>query len=278
MADWDKIKSHGNVDDRRGGGIFTFGANTQILSILGVLVLGFFGININTQTLQSLLEVANVATSSTQDKSKGVDDGYREFSSAVLGSTNDYWKTQFSSNNLSYKDPRLVLFRSATQSGCGYASTEVGPHYCPNDQTIYLDETFFDTMKTRLGGSNGDVAQAYVIAHEVGHHVQNLTGTMAKVQNDPNYQATGENSLSVRLELQADCYAGLWAKSVSNIFESENEIKEAISAAEAVGDDHIQKTSGTNINPETWTHGSSDDRVRSFEKGYSNTSMKACTL
>jgi predicted metalloprotease len=166
----------------------------------------------------------------------------------------------------------LVLFRGATNSGCGYASSQSGPHYCPTDQTIYLDETFFDELQARFGGSNGDVAQAYVLAHEAGHHAQNQLGIMDEVQ------ASGyDNDLSVKLELQADCFAGLWAYSVKDlgVFE-EGEIQEAISAAEAVGDDNIQSRTQGQVNPETWTHGSSAQRIDWFNRGFNSGQINSC--
>ena len=154
------------------------------------------------------------------------------------------------------------MFRGATRSGCGVASTQVGPHYCPYDNTIYLDETFFEELKKRYGGNDSEVAQAYVIAHEVGHHVQNQLGVL-------NSRTQSSRQGSIALELQADCYAGVWAHSQSknNIFEK-GEINQAMEAAAAVGDDHIQQTVEGRVAPENWTHGSSEQRVDAFTTGY----------
>jgi predicted metalloprotease len=165
-----------------------------------------------------------------------------------------------------YVAPKLVLFRGSTDSACGGATSDMGPHYCPYDSTIYLDETFFDELKA-LGGQ-GDVAQAYVIAHEVGHHVQNQLGLLKEDQT---------NADSVRTELQADCFAGLWAYSIKDIgvFEP-GEVKEALDAASAVGDDHVQATFQGRVTPETWTHGSSAERVASFNKGFETGQVGAC--
>lgn len=197
-------------------------------------------------------------------------DGYEVFASTVLGSTNDVWSKAFDQSNLSYNEPKLVLFRVGTESRCGGADSRVGPHYCPLDQTIYLDETFFDELNRRLGAEGGDVAEAYVIAHEVGHHVQyELNGLHEDTSNQE----------SIELELQADCFAGLWTYSIKDfgVF-GEGEINEAIDAAGSVGDDRIQAKIEGRINPESWTHGSSEQRVAAFNKGFELGSVKQCDL
>lgn len=272
MANWDSVNSSGDVDDRRGRTGLAIGGGVAIVGTLIYLALGYFGIEVDPSTINQV--VSTIGGSSQSQTDTAVDDGYKEFASKILGSNNEFWKTTVSN----YAEPHLVLFRGATESACGGATSQVGPHYCPLDQTIYLDETFFDTL-VELGGSNGDVAQAYVIAHEVGHHVQQVVGTMAAVQNDPDYERTGDNSLSVRLELQADCYAGMWTHSLNdkNILDP-GEIKEAIQAAEAVGDDRIQSQTQGSINPETWTHGSAAARVNSFNAGYNSGKLSACEL
>jgi predicted metalloprotease len=278
VALWDKLGGGGNIEDRRGMGALGIGGS--LVAGIVVLALGYFGISADPALVEQLLVSAGVTgqSESTQTSEFKGQDSYETFASNVIGSSNRYWSKTLSGNT-DYQTPRLVLFRNATQSGCGIATSEVGPHYCPLDKTIYLDETFFDVLAERLGGSNGDVAQAYVMAHEVGHHVQNVTGIMERVQNDPAYEQTGSNSLSVRLELQADCYAGLWANSIKDagVFESDNEIQEAIVAAGAVGDDRIQSTTGS-VNPETWTHGSSAQRIESFNRGWKSGQLSQCSL
>lgn len=278
MADWDSIGSGGNVSDRRGTGGALLGGGAGLVGIALFFALNYFGIQIDPALINTAIETIGTTQSSEQSPEFQGNDAYEQFASSVLGSTNDYWSAQFTAAGSSYAPPQLVLFRGATRSGCGVASSQVGPHYCPPDQTIYLDETFFDTLK-QLGGSDEDVAQAYVIAHEVGHHVQNRLGTMDQVMNSGEYRQTGENSLAVRLELQADCYAGLWANSLrnQNVF-GPNEIQEAIVAAEAVGDDRIQESMQGTINPETWTHGSSEQRVAAFTRGYESGDLATCTL
>lgn len=274
MAIWDNLGS-GNVEDRRGMGI-ALGGGGLVIGIIALLVTNFLGVSVDPALLEQIIGTTSSQTQTEQPAEFQGEDDYERFASSVLGSTNTYWSTALANTQTPYIEPRLVLFRSATNSGCGVATSQVGPHYCPTDSTIYLDETFFDTIR-QLGGSNDDVAQAYVIAHEVGHHVQRVTGTMDAVTQSPDYQRSGENSLSVQLELQADCYAGLWAHSLrgQGVFDN-NEINEAIKTAEAVGDDRIQSETQGSINPETWTHGSSADRVSAFNKGYASGNLSEC--
>lgn len=271
MAFWDKIGSTGNVEDRRGTGL-ALGGGMAVVGVALYVILSLMGVNIDPALINQVLPQQTGDTSQFAGK-----DSYEVFASRVLGSANDYWKQEFQRQGKAYSEPKLVLFRSATQSGCGLATSDVGPHYCPPDRTIYLDETFFNVLHQQFGANIGDVAQAYVIAHEAGHHAQSLLGIMDRVQNDPGYQRTGDNSLSVKLELQADCFAGLWANSLNDkgVFEP-NEISEALSAASAVGDDRIQKTTTGRISPETWTHGSSQERVNSFNNGYNSGKFSVC--
>lgn len=203
-------------------------------------------------------------------------DSYEEFASTVLGSNDDMWEQVFSNEGIIYDPPTLVLFRTATETGCGTATSEVGPFYCPLDQTIYLDETFFEELTNRFGARGGDVAQAYVISHEVGHHVQNLLGIL---DNKSNSHSEENQSASIQIELQADCFAGLWAYSIKELeVLSPGEIIEAMDAAAAVGDDRIQKAITGRVNPETWTHGSSEQRVNSFTNGYESGELKSCGI
>jgi predicted metalloprotease len=281
MAQWDKIGSSGNVEDRRGmgtGGIALTGVGGLIVFLLFAFMGG--GTGSNGSVLEQVLgQVANQPTSQSTEQPtefQGADQ-YETFTKKVLGSNNDTWSAIFAAQGNQYTSPKLVLFRQATQSGCGYASSAVGPHYCPLDQTIYLDETFFDELQNRFGGSSGDVAQAYVIAHEAGHHVQNQLGTMDEVTQAQQDNPDQTNQLSETLELQADCYAGIWMHSLSaeGILQS-GEIEQALSAASAVGDDHIQKTETGTTNPETWTHGSSKQRVQWFMAGYNTGKLTSC--
>jgi predicted metalloprotease len=270
MANWDRITSRGNVEDRRSMAPAAIGGVSLTGLALYVLVTYLSGGNFS-DVINQLPAVAPVEQTPNDNGQYEGEDSYELFASKVLGSDNDMWRAQFAEMGKTYSPPKLVLFRQATESGCGVATSQVGPHYCPIDQTVYLDETFFDELTTRFGAKGGDVAQAYVIAHEVGHHAQNKLGTMEKVQ------ASETNEDSVKLELQADCYAGLWANSLKDkqVFEN-GEINEAIDAAAAVGDDRIQQKVEGYVNPETWTHGSSEERVSWFNKGYTTGSLEAC--
>ena len=276
MARWDKIGSTGNIDDRRGMNAPVF-AGSGIVAVLVAMALGYFGIYVPQSTIEDAISQIQSLQSAQVDEAEQPiefrgDDDYEIFASKVLGSNNDVWTTVFSRNNEQYQAPKLVLFRSATRSGCGVATSAVGPHYCPNDTTIYLDETFFNELKQRYGGSSGEVAQAYVIAHEVGHHVQYQLGALTS-------EAQNSRAGSIALELQADCYAGIWAYSQAKngIFE-DGEIEQAMSAAAAVGDDNIQETVEGRVTPENWTHGSSEQRVNAFTTGYTTGDPSRCTL
>jgi len=266
MALWDKISSRGRVDDRRGMGPVAIGG----AGLTGLAVLMLFDILTGGDLSDVLTQLPTntFETQTTNSTEFEGEDSYEVFASSVLGSANDMWKRVFASQNLSYQEPTLVLFRDSTQSSCGGASSLYGPHYCPVDQTIYLDETFFEELTTRLGAQGGDVAEAYVIAHEVGHHAQNMLGLLS----------TGEsNEQSIETELQADCFAGMWAYSIRDqgVF-LPNEIQEAMDAAAAVGDDRIQQRTEGRVNPESWTHGSSEERLAWFTKGYESGSLASC--
>lgn len=276
MANWDDISSEGNVEDRRGTTpAIAFAGGGGIIALLLTLGLNFLGLSVDPSTVESVLNTvqslnAGQATQVEQPPEYKGNDSYEVFTKKVLGSTDDTWTGVFQRNGLTYAKPRLVLFRDATQSGCGLATTQVGPHFCPNDGTIYLDETFFDELKNRFGADTGEVAQAYVIAHEVGHNVQSQLGAF-----DPMSSQTREGAIA--LELQADCYAGVWAytQAKNGVFEA-GEINQALSAAAAVGDDHIQKVETGRSNPETWTHGSTQQRVAAFTKGYQSGQPSQC--
>ena len=273
MAFWDKIGSSGDVEDRRdlGGGGLAVGGVGGLVLFLAMAFLSSQGVD--TSMFNQLLGPIEQTKTTTQYDGK---DEYEVFTGKVVGSNNELWKGIFTAQSKEYAEPKLVLFRDYTPSACGGASAAVGPHYCPYDQTIYMDERFFAQLK-QLGGDTGDVAQAYVISHEVGHHVQNQLGSLESVTAAQQTNPEEANALSVRLELQADCYAGLWMNSLSRTDVLEpNEIKEALSAAAAVGDDRVQETSGGRVNPENWTHGSSADRVKGFNRGYESGQVSRC--
>lgn len=270
MADWGKISSRGNVEDRRGSRMMALGGGgLGVAGIIIVIVFNLLGGGDVGDVLNQLQQVPTQQNLSTTEFEGA--DNYEVFAATVLGSTDDMWSEVFAKSNSTYTPPKLVLFREATQSACGVATSSVGPHYCPADGTIYIDETFFNELKLRFKAQGGDVAEAYVIAHEVGHHVQHELGIMDEVQKNN----TRENSIN--LELQADCFAGLWAYSIKDQgVLAFDEIQEAIDAAAAVGDDRIQEAVTGQINKETWTHGSSAERVAWFSKGYESGVVSAC--
>jgi predicted metalloprotease len=197
------------------------------------------------------------------------------FVSFVLDDTQELWTREFAARGKSYRHAKLVLFTNRTQTGCGTGGAATGPFYCPTDERVYIDLGFYRELEQRLG-ARGDFAQAYVIAHELGHHVQKLLGTSDKVQA-LHGKTEGATGASVRVELQADCYAGIWAHSTAqrSLLES-GDIDEALGATAAIGDDRLQRQSTGTVSPETWTHGSSEERSRWFRRGYDSGKMEAC--
>lgn len=273
MAQWDRILSRGRVVDRRGMGPLALGGGG--LGIGGIalfLLLSYLGGGDMTGVLTQLASSQVPVQSMNAAQFEGAD-SYETFVATVLGSNNDLWRSVFVESNATYEEPTVVLYRDYTNSACGGASSLVGPHYCPYDGTIYIDETFFDELQSRFGARGGDVAEAYVISHEVGHHVQNILGILDDSNTSPSQQE------SIQTELQADCFAGLWAYSIKDqgVFEH-GEIIEALDAASAVGDDRIQETIEGRVTPENWTHGSSAQRVAWFNRGYESGSVSACGL
>lgn len=272
MAYWDKLTRRGNIEDRRGQAA-AIGGGLGVVGIVASLLYSFLsGTPIDVGQILTQLQTTQSSQSALTTEDFAGADNYEVFASTVLGSTTDVWKNVFEQNGEIYTEPRLVLFRTATASSCGVATSDVGPHYCPADQTIYIDETFFTELQQRFKAKGGDVAEAYVIAHEVGHHVQHELGIMDQLQQQGN-----SNEASINLELQADCFAGIWANSVADlgIFQP-GEINEAIDAASAVGDDRIQQSVQGQVNPETWTHGSSEQRVQWFTTGFESGNPSSC--
>lgn len=263
---WLGRRESSNVDDRRSssGGKFFVGGTIGVI----ILVIKFFMDGDPTQLIQ---QIDQQNTQTTEVVNDSLDNTMAKFVAVVLADNEDVWNKIFAENGLQYEEPKLVLFRGATESGCGNASSSIGPFYCPADKKVYIDLSFMDELKTRFGAQGGDFALAYVIGHEVGHHVQNLLGTSAKTEElQAKSNQTKANKLSVALELQADFYAGVWTyhnQQMKNILE-QGDIEEALSAASAVGDDAIQqKTQGT-IVPDAFTHGSSTERMYWFKRGY----------
>ncbi|HEX5041696.1 MAG TPA: neutral zinc metallopeptidase [Candidatus Polarisedimenticolaceae bacterium] len=199
-----------------------------------------------------------------------------DFVSFVLDDAQGTWERIFQQSGQEYPHARLVVYRDSTETACGYGDAATGPFYCPSDSTVYIDLTFYRELKDRFGAP-GDFAQAYVLAHEIGHHVQNLLGTSSQVRNAQESDPSGANEMSVRLELQADCYAGVWGHTTErrDILE-EGEVEEALTAAAAIGDDRLQREAGRRISPDSFTHGSSEQRMQWFRRGFDGGDPAAC--
>ena len=268
---WFGRRESDNVEDDRGsgggGGRFALGGG--IVSIIALAIYYFTGVD----TSQLLNQVATNSQPQTEQRAtdpNAPEDKQKQFVRVVLADTEDIWTKLFSDMGKTYEKPRLVLFTDAIQSGCGNASSATGPFYCPADTKVYIDLSFYDELQNRFGAA-GDFAQAYVIAHEVGHHVQNLLGISAKMDEARNrLSETAYNKLSVKLELQADFYAGVWAHyehSLKNVLDP-GDIEEALTAANAIGDDRLQKQTTGHVEPDSFTHGTSAQRMYWFKKGY----------
>lgn len=280
---WKNLEGQGNVEDRRsrtGGKARKAGGSVGVIGIIVLLITMFAsgdsGVDLGPvlEQLQPSSAPAGPEVALTADESE-----YAEFTSAVVGNLDLVWADIFQQAGLTYNAPRLVLFRGETSSACGGASSAIGPHYCLTDKTIYLDETFFDAvLKQQLGGAGGDFAEAYVIAHEGGHHVQNELGISTQVREAQQANPNNANELSVLLELQADCFAGVWAFTLSEQGDvlDLSDVEEAIDAAATVGDDRIQEKTTGRINKEGWTHGSAEQRVTHFMTGYESGDANQC--
>lgn len=269
----DDSRESDNVEDRRGMGP-RLGGGLSIGAIILALVAMVFGVDpsVVLQVLQDPPARESPATAPP------VDDAQARFVAKVLGETEDTWQTIFREHaNQPYVAPKLVLYTGATPTACGTGRAAMGPFYCPADSKVYLDMGFFDEMRRRFHAP-GDFAQAYVIAHEVGHHVQHLLGVSERVSAQQRANSQQANALSVRLELQADCYAGLWARradSARHILEA-GDVEEALNAASAIGDDRLQKQSQGYVVPDAFTHGSSAQRVRWFKRGLQSGDPRQC--
>ena len=280
----DDGRESSNVEDRRdeggGGGGFRLGAGGLGFSGVVIALVASYFLGIDPLTLLSMLEGGGTPVQQQQGPApappKG--DAQAHLVSVVLGDTEDVWKAIFAKTGKQYVEPKLVLFRGRTPTACGTGQAAMGPFYCPGDQKVYIDLAFFDAMKNRFHAP-GDFAQAYVIAHEVGHHVQNLFGISDKVNNLRGKASESQaNALSVRMELQADCFAGVWgfhADKARHILEN-GDIEAAINAATQIGDDTLQKSAGRAVVPESFTHGSAAQRVRWFKQGIATGDPEQC--
>lgn len=275
----DDERESDNIEDRRSGGLPVGGRGIGLGTIAIALVASaIFGVN--PMAVLGLLDSGAPASQqqSLPHASTTAIDEETRFVRKVLASTEDVWRAQFQDRGVKYRDPTLVLFRGSTPTACGHGQAAMGPFYCPGDQKVYIDLGFYDVLKSRLG-SPGDFAQAYVIAHEIGHHIQKLTGISGKVDAmRGRITEAQQNALSVRLELQADCYAGLWANhadEAKHILE-QGDIEEALNAASHIGDDALQNAGQGYAVPETFTHGTSQQRMMWFRRGLDTGDLSAC--
>ena len=281
---WEGNEQSDNVEDRRGsgrgGGGFPIGGRSVGIGTVAVALIAGWVFGINPLTVLGLLSGGGSAPQVQQGPAQKPPANDREaaFVSTVLKNTEVVWSEVFRQNGSTYNAPRLVLFRGATPTACGTGESAMGPFYCPGDKKVYIDLAFFDTLKSQLGAP-GEFAQAYVIAHEVGHHVQDELGITAKVDGMRGRLSQSQNNaMSVRVELQADCFAGVWANrsQQSKQWLDPGDIEAAMNAAQKIGDDALQRSAGRAVVPDSFTHGSSAQRQRWFGLGYKDGSIQSC--
>ncbi len=280
---WRGARRSTNVDDRRGSGPIGLGGGGMKLGLGGMAALVVVGMLLGINPLEMLGLVSQVQqgapTTQRDPTAPPVDDEASQFVASILGETEDVWGQVFQANGSQYPAPQLVLFTGGVNSACGGASAAVGPFYCPADQKVYIDLSFFDQMASRMGGG-GDFAQAYVIAHEVGHHVQTITGVSEKVNavRMRGGNVEGADGLLVRQELQADCYAGMWANRAQqrHSWLEPGDLEEALRTASAIGDDTLQRQGQGRVVPDSFTHGSAEQRVRWFRIGWDTGDIRQC--
>jgi predicted metalloprotease len=265
-------RSSGNVEDRRGMGMV--GGGLGVGGIVVAIIAYFLGFDPGT-AINVAQQVAPQGQG--QEVTKGTpSDAMGQFVSKVLGSTEDVWSKVFQASNAQYRAPTLVLYDGQVRSACGMGQSAMGPFYCPNDEKLYIDLAFYRDLRDRFKAP-GDFAQAYVIAHEVGHHVQKLTGSFRKLEQAQGRSKAEINRVSVRMELQADCYAGVWGYHAGTMKQLDaGDIEEALTAASAIGDDRLQKQSQGRVVPESFTHGTSEQRVRWFRRGFDSGRPQDC--
>ena len=273
--DWTPGGRSSDLEDRRaGGGGFGFGGGLGIGGFVIVLLLSLI-FHKNFFALLGSGDSGGATTTNTRPVNDPAEEPEVQFVSFVLDDAQKNWTEILAQRNVRYPHAKLVLFRDRTTSGCGVAQSATGPFYCPEDQKVYIDLGFYDELKQRFGAP-GDFAQAYVLAHEIGHHVQNVLGIERKMRNAVD-QGADQNQMSVRLELQADCFAGIWAHTTDQRHMLDvSDAKEAMNAAAAVGDDRLQRMSGRGVNPEKFTHGSSEQRMHWFQQGFTSGDINSC--
>jgi predicted metalloprotease len=277
---WQRARKSRHVEDRRGRSIARAGGGLGLGGIAIVVIISLV-LGKNPMEMLGLVDqfAGGVQGTQTQTSAPPVNDEASQFVASILGETEDVWAALFQQAGQRYEPARLVLFSDRVQSACGSASSAMGPFYCPGDRQIYIDLSFFEQMRTRLGGG-GDFAEAYVIAHEVGHHIQNLTGTLRRVNEARarGQDVSGDGGLAVRQELQADCFSGVWAHHAQARHDwlEPGDIEEALNTAAAIGDDRLQRQSRGTVVPDSFTHGTSEQRVRWFRIGFESGQFQQC--
>lgn len=275
---WERARRSRNVEDRRGRRVAA-GGGIGLAGLGLVIVIGLLLGKNPVELLGLVQQLEQGGSPSARGPASPPDPESRAFIEAILGETEDVWSELFAARGARYPAPTLVLFSGAVQSACGRASSAMGPFYCPADQQVYIDTSFFDQMERRLGGG-GDFAEAYVIAHEVGHHVQTVTGTIDVVHRARRRgeNVEGAEGLLVRQELQADCYAGVWGYRAQQRHQwlEAGDIEEALNTASAIGDDHLQRQSRGTVVPDSFTHGTAEQRVRWFRRGFESGDPARC--
>ncbi|MEV3821566.1 KPN_02809 family neutral zinc metallopeptidase [Aeromonas dhakensis] len=273
---WQDRRESNNVEDRRqqeGGGGIPIGGKGRLILLVVVMVAGYYGVDLSPL----LNEPASQTPPQRQEMSQPAKDPLARFTSVMLASTEDAWGDIFQQSGSRYQAPKLVLYRGATRTGCGQGQSVMGPFYCPADRTVYIDLSFYQEMRDKLG-ADGDFAQGYVVAHEVGHHVQNLLGIERKMREQQQGVSRAEqNKLSVKLELQADCFAGVWGHYMQREQVLEHgDLEEALNAAQAIGDDRLQQQSQGRVIPDSFTHGTSAQRYAWFKRGFDSGKPASC--
>ncbi|MGL6370778.1 KPN_02809 family neutral zinc metallopeptidase [Aeromonas hydrophila] len=273
---WQDRRESNNVEDRRqqgGGGGILIGGKGRLILLVVVMVAGYYGVDLSPL----LSEPTTQSQPQRQEMSQPAKDPLARFTSVMLASTEDAWGEIFQQSGSRYQAPKLVLYRGATRTGCGQGQSVMGPFYCPADRTVYIDLSFYQEMRDKLG-ADGDFAQGYVVAHEVGHHVQNLLGIERKMREQQQGVSRAEqNKLSVKLELQADCFAGVWGHYMQREQVLEHgDLEEALNAAQAIGDDRLQQQSQGRVIPDSFTHGSSAQRYTWFKRGFDSGKPASC--
>ncbi len=275
---WEDGRRSDRVEDRRGMRVSRGVAGGGIGTLVLVLVALYFGVDPSIILQQNPLQLPDPSSQSQPYSGTPEENRLADFVAVVLADTEDVWRILFKSMGKTYEEPNLVLFSGSVSSACGLASAAVGPFYCPADQKVYIDLSFYHDLQTRFGAP-GDFAQAYVIAHEIGHHVQNLLGILEKVHSSRGRIGEKEaNRLLVMSELQADCLSGIWAHHANRSRQilEEGDIEEALNAASSIGDDRLQRQSQGHVTPDSFTHGSSAQRMRWFKRGFDTGNVGQC--